>query len=200
MRRTDQGWLQRTESHIVGMPEKGNLDHIAEGKPPPPGAVVETVMKRDFDAHAGEPQVTTTIMWLTPLGSSATKLAPVMKQIAAFQLEAIERARAEFKTYDDAITRARMIGVSKPHGKRYPDTWWDEIASVWSDLALLDLFDPTATLARESGIPVSTVSRWIAVCRERGLLDQIDEVLERRRMAEDYEPDEDDLEEMRYRR
>jgi hypothetical protein len=79
-------------------------------------------------------------------------------------------AELAFRLYDDAVDRAKAFGTSRPHGRSYPDEFWQEFAEVYGLLVVAELYDPVATFANAADIPIPTVSRWVSTARSKGLL------------------------------
>ena len=56
-----------------------------------------------------------------------------------------------------------------PKGPKRPDSFYQQVASAYSEVALLS-GHPAKELAAANGVPVTTVHRWIKEARRRGLL------------------------------
>jgi hypothetical protein len=83
---------------------------------------------------------------------------------------ALGEAKRRFALFDQATDAARTLR-SRPHGRSYGDEWWGAVATVHNGFSSVDLSDPTARLAREAGVPLSTASKWVSRTRELELLD-----------------------------
>lgn len=96
--------------------------------------------------------------------------SPGTNELVHVAVQARRDAEALFGWYDRAAAVARMIGLHRPHGRSYPDDWWDKVAAAFFGFFKSEVHGPVQRFVDESGVPLPTANRWLATCRERGLL------------------------------
>ena len=79
-----------------------------------------------------------------------------------------ERDVDRFNASEAGASRAPSAIVEVPSTRPYPDEFYAAVAASYSAHARFGR--PSAQIAADSGVPVSTVHRWIRQCRARGLL------------------------------
>ena len=121
---------------------------------------ITLTLSRDFDATGSEQFDLDLSFRNGVLPENAPLIAPLLVGIH-------RDAATYFARYDAAVVRAAELGASKPHGRSYPDEWWDQVAVAFFAFEEFDLHDPVQTFADSAGIPVATVNRWVRQVRNR---------------------------------
>jgi hypothetical protein len=68
---------------------------------------------------------------------------------------------------------ARIVGLSPPRGRGYPDDFYERVADAYRNALRRESGRrPVVAIATEANVPRSTAARWVKEARRRGLLGQ----------------------------